>query len=188
MPAITKALRQPSSVPTWPNRNDSDAPIVKELVYHAAMRARVAPSTEWRGRTYEVLVLDGGFAWQGTHYRSLSALARKITGTAWSGPLFFGLKTNRSATLAAIGQADQRDDREHIAGRDNPREPAGLRVGQRPGLDELRQESRDNRESGQAENFGGAYGGNNRGRRCSRGGLSQTHGSNERTPAGEPGF
>ena len=53
---------------------------------------------EWQGRTYEVLVLDDGFSWQGTRYRSLSALARKITGTAWSGPLFFGLKQNRPAT------------------------------------------------------------------------------------------
>jgi hypothetical protein len=53
---------------------------------------------EWRGRTYQVLVLDDGFSWQGTEYRSLSAVARKITGTAWSGPLFFGLKQNRPAT------------------------------------------------------------------------------------------
>ena len=53
---------------------------------------------EWQGRSYEVLVLDDGFSWQGTHYRSLSAIARKITGTAWSGPLFFGLRSNRSAT------------------------------------------------------------------------------------------
>jgi hypothetical protein len=53
---------------------------------------------EWRGRSHEVLVLDDGFSWQGTHYRSLSAIARKITGTAWSGPLFFGLRSNRSAT------------------------------------------------------------------------------------------
>ena len=53
---------------------------------------------EWQGRTYEVLVLDDGFSWQGTHYRSLSAVARKITGTSWSGPLFFGLKQNRPAT------------------------------------------------------------------------------------------
>ena len=52
---------------------------------------------EWQGRTYEVLVLDDGFSWQGTHYRSLSAVARKITGTPWSGPLFFGLKQNRPA-------------------------------------------------------------------------------------------
>jgi hypothetical protein len=53
---------------------------------------------EWQGGTYEVLVLDEGFSWQGTHYRSLSAVARKITGTPWSGPLFFGLKQNRPAT------------------------------------------------------------------------------------------
>jgi hypothetical protein len=52
---------------------------------------------EWRNRTYEVLVLDNGFSWQRTEYRSLSAIARKITGTAWSGPLFFGLKQNRPA-------------------------------------------------------------------------------------------
>jgi hypothetical protein len=65
-------------------------------------RRDLAPGTrlvrEWQGRTYEVVVLDQGFSWQGTHYRSLSALARKITGTAWSGPLFFGLKQDRPAT------------------------------------------------------------------------------------------
>jgi len=53
---------------------------------------------EWQGRTYEVVVLDDGFSWQGTRCKSLSAIARKITGTAWSGPLFFGLKQNRSAS------------------------------------------------------------------------------------------
>jgi hypothetical protein len=68
------------------------------------MRARPAlkPGTrlirEWQGRTYEVLVLDDGFSWQSTRYRSLSAIARTITGTPWSGPLFFGLKPNRTAT------------------------------------------------------------------------------------------
>jgi hypothetical protein len=66
-------------------------------------RPELKPGTrlvrEWQGRTYEVLVLDDGLSWQGTSYRSLSALARKITGTAWSGPLFFGLKPNRTAAL-----------------------------------------------------------------------------------------
>jgi hypothetical protein len=66
-------------------------------------RPELKPGTrlvrEWQGRTYEVLVLDDGFSWQGTSYRSLSALARKITGTAWLGPLFFGLKPNRTAAL-----------------------------------------------------------------------------------------
>jgi hypothetical protein len=63
--------------------------------------AQLRPGTRliraWQGRTYEVVVLQAGFSWHGTHYRSLSAVARKITGTAWSGPLFFGLKANRSA-------------------------------------------------------------------------------------------
>jgi hypothetical protein len=64
-------------------------------------RRQLKPGTrlmrEWQGRTYEVVVLDDGFCWQGAQYRSLSAIARKITGTAWSGPLFFGLKQNQSA-------------------------------------------------------------------------------------------
>jgi hypothetical protein len=65
-------------------------------------RPQLKPGTrlmrEWQGRTYEVVVLDGGLSWQGMQYCSLSAIARKITGTAWSGPLFFGLKQNRSAS------------------------------------------------------------------------------------------
>jgi hypothetical protein len=48
-----------------------------------------------------------------------------------------------------VGQANERDDDEHIASGGDPREPTGLRVGQRPGLDELRQQRRNNRESGQ---------------------------------------
>jgi len=55
---------------------------------------------EWQGRRHEVVVLDNGFSWEGAHYRSLSAVARTITGTAWSGPLFFGLKQNRPASRA----------------------------------------------------------------------------------------
>jgi hypothetical protein len=66
-------------------------------------RPELKPGTrlvrEWQGRTYEVVVLDDGFSWQGMHHRSLSAIARKITGTAWSGPLFFGLKPNRTDAL-----------------------------------------------------------------------------------------
>lgn len=46
---------------------------------------------EWNGRTYQVEVLDGGFQLDGKRYRSLSAIARKITGAHWSGPRFFGL-------------------------------------------------------------------------------------------------
>ena len=47
---------------------------------------------EWRGETHDVLVLENGFEWNGQCWRSLSAIAREITGTAWSGPRFFGLR------------------------------------------------------------------------------------------------
>jgi len=47
---------------------------------------------EWHGETHDVLVLDDGFRWRGQHWRSLSIIAREITGTHWSGPRFFGLK------------------------------------------------------------------------------------------------
>src|SRR5438552_17624119 len=83
-------------------------------------RPQLKPGTrlmrEWQGRTYEVVVLDDGFSWQGAQYRSLSAIARKISGTAWSGPLFFGLKQTRSASrrslqapLAVCGTMDSSD-------------------------------------------------------------------------------
>ena len=53
---------------------------------------------EWRGMTHEVRMLEDGFEWRGTRWRSLSAIAREITGTQWSGPRFFGLeKTEKAA-------------------------------------------------------------------------------------------
>lgn len=50
---------------------------------------------EWKGVAHEVTVIDGGFEYQGRRYRSLSAVARAITGTRWNGPLFFGLRNHR---------------------------------------------------------------------------------------------
>ena len=46
---------------------------------------------EWHGERYEVTVLDDGFEYQGKRYRSLSAVAKAITGAHWNGRLFFGL-------------------------------------------------------------------------------------------------
>lgn len=45
----------------------------------------------WNGRTYVVDVTETGVTWEGRPYRSLSAVARAITGTRWNGRLFFGL-------------------------------------------------------------------------------------------------
>lgn len=46
---------------------------------------------EWNGRTYQVEVHADGFRMDGRDWKSLSAIARHITGTSWSGPRFFGL-------------------------------------------------------------------------------------------------
>jgi DUF2924 family protein len=45
---------------------------------------------EWHGRTHSVLVRDNGFEFEGRRYRSLTQIAREITGAHWSGPRFFG--------------------------------------------------------------------------------------------------
>jgi hypothetical protein len=50
---------------------------------------------EWQGVEHGVTVLDDGFEYQGRPYRSLSAIARAITGTRWNGLIFFGLKNQR---------------------------------------------------------------------------------------------
>jgi hypothetical protein len=47
---------------------------------------------EWQNQVHLVNVEAKGFEYRGTRYRSLSEIARRITGTRWSGPLFFGLK------------------------------------------------------------------------------------------------
>ena len=46
----------------------------------------------WQGETHQVMVLADGYAYRGKQWKSLSAIARAITGTPWSGPVFFGLK------------------------------------------------------------------------------------------------
>jgi len=46
----------------------------------------------YKGKKYEVTVLDRGFLWKNNIYKSISAVAKAITGTHWNGKLFFGLK------------------------------------------------------------------------------------------------
>jgi hypothetical protein len=71
--------------------------------------ARVRPGAklvrEWRGGTHTVIVREDGFEWKGRHWRSLSVVARKITGGHWSGPRFFGLKEKgRPTTEDAVAE------------------------------------------------------------------------------------
>ncbi len=49
---------------------------------------------EWNGISHVVEVTEGGFVWNGDRHRSLSAIARAITGARWSGPRFFGLTSD----------------------------------------------------------------------------------------------
>ena len=51
---------------------------------------------EWNGRLERVMILDDGCAWNGCVYRSLSQVAKAITGTNWNGHRFFGLKAVRT--------------------------------------------------------------------------------------------
>jgi len=48
---------------------------------------------EWNGTTHIVDMVDGGYLWNGARHRSLSSIALAITGTQWSGPRFFGLRS-----------------------------------------------------------------------------------------------
>ena len=50
---------------------------------------------EHKGVIHEVLVVPGGFCWQGKNYDSLSTIAKKITGVTWNGPRFFGLRSKK---------------------------------------------------------------------------------------------
>ena len=68
---------------------------------------RIRPGTrlvrQWSGRVHLVNVETNGYEYQGARYRSLSEIARLITGTRWSGPLFFGIKKE-----STNGQSEER--------------------------------------------------------------------------------
>jgi hypothetical protein len=59
---------------------------------------RIKPGSElvrtWNRRTYRVMVMHKGFAWEGKTFSSLSEIAFEITGTRWNGPRFFGLRSH----------------------------------------------------------------------------------------------
>jgi hypothetical protein len=73
---------------------ESDATRLK----HHSVSKRVTNGTvlvrEWHGATHQVTVTEKGMLYRGKLFRSLSEAAREITGTRWSGPLFFGLRAS----------------------------------------------------------------------------------------------
>jgi len=63
----------------------------------AGISLRIKPGTrlirEWKGQIHNVIVAERGYEYQGQLYGSLSEIARLITSTRWSGPVFFGVKS-----------------------------------------------------------------------------------------------
>jgi hypothetical protein len=64
---------------------------------------------EWNGKLERVMILEDGFAWNGQTFRSLSQIAKAMTGTNWNGHRFFGLRQGK--TPAADLGADRRKSR-----------------------------------------------------------------------------
>jgi hypothetical protein len=87
-------------------------------------RRQLKPGTvlvrEYQGRRHIVTAVRDGFDWQGTTYQSLSAIARAITGTAWSGPRFFALQAAGGGSKSAVAHDDGRHQRRPAHGRNGP--------------------------------------------------------------------
>jgi Protein of unknown function (DUF2924) len=81
--------------------------------YGLPYRRRIKPGSilvrEWNGHLQRVTALEDSFAWEGKTYRSLSMVARAITGGHWNGPRFFGLTGSKAmvGAAAAIAPVDQ---------------------------------------------------------------------------------
>ena len=60
---------------------------------------------EWRGRTCHVTVLEEGYQFEKRRYASLSQIAQEVTGSKWSGPLFFGLRQRSQPVRRAVAHA-----------------------------------------------------------------------------------
>ncbi|KQU50168.1 hypothetical protein ASG72_19510 [Bosea sp. Leaf344] len=59
---------------------------------------------EYEGMTHEVGILPEGFLWNGETHSSLSLIAKRITGTSWNGPRFFGL---RQGQIQRLGDSER---------------------------------------------------------------------------------
>ena len=85
---------------------------IGESIAEAARRARLDDRPKarggailvrtWREKSYTVTVSDKGYVLEGVTYRSLSEVARKITGTRWNGPQFFGLRSAQGSKAAEV--------------------------------------------------------------------------------------
>jgi hypothetical protein len=98
--AVPSASSKHSACPTGANPSFSSSPPVPSRALHPSRPSPLRQVTlatgtrlvrEWNGRTISVDVVGDGFVWNDVRYRSLSEIARTVTGTRWSGPRFFGI-------------------------------------------------------------------------------------------------
>ena len=102
---LTRAIAYRLQEKAFGGLKPSTQRLLAEFAHDGANGSAAAPSRilrpgavlvrEWRGISHQVSVLEKGFCFRGKRYRSLSEVAREITGTRWSGPLFFGLKRSQ---------------------------------------------------------------------------------------------
>ena len=93
---LSKATRR--KLTSLVEARDSGAGLAKNGAQRIRAGSRLV--REWNGRTHTVTVEEEGFTYAGRNYRSLSAIAREITGARWSGPRFFGLAIKEAAADA----------------------------------------------------------------------------------------
>jgi hypothetical protein len=79
---------------------------------------RIRPGTKlirvWQDRTHTVTALNEGFEWQGKRYRSLSQIARAMTGTRWNGLVFFGVKRKSASQAPSWQKTEAANDSERV--------------------------------------------------------------------------
>ena len=91
-PEAKDRLEQIAEEVDGPVRKDGKVRAMRRRKQAGELTAGTRLVREWQGQPIEVTVLESGFEYAGRQFRSLSAIARLVTGTNWNGPAFFGLR------------------------------------------------------------------------------------------------
>ncbi len=89
--AFELQARQRGALPKWFDKRLEAARKNRDKPVAPALQPGARLLREWNGVTHVIDVTDDGFRWKGERHRSLSSIAKTITGAHWSGPRFFGL-------------------------------------------------------------------------------------------------
>ena len=104
----------------WRRENEDDGDAASRISNSRSIKPGSVLMRECAGRMHRIMVLDGGFAWEGKTYRSLSQVARAITGTRWNGRRFFGVDRQSegpgSSTVQRAARTRRVDGRDSGAG------------------------------------------------------------------------